>query len=51
MANATDVLKVAASQIGVKESPSGSNHVKYNTEYYGRDVRGSAYPWCCVWVW
>lgn len=51
MATANDVLKVAASQIGVKETPSGSNHVKYNTEYYGSEVRGSAYPWCCVFVW
>ena len=45
------ILKVAQSQIGVCENPAGSNKVKYNTEYYGRPVQGSAYPWCCVFVW
>lgn len=41
---------IALSQVGVKEVPSGSNKVKYNTWYYGRVVSGSAYPWCCVFV-
>lgn len=41
---------MATSQIGVKENPSGSNKVKYNTEYYGREVQGVAYPWCCVFI-
>ena len=39
------------SEVGTTESPSGSNSVKYNTEYYGREVSGSAYPWCCVFIW
>ena len=51
MATANDIIKKAVSQIGVKENPSGSNKVKYNTEYYGRAVVGSAYPWCCAFVW
>jgi hypothetical protein len=34
----------------VKEHPAGSNKVKYNTWYYGREVSGSAYPWCVVFV-
>lgn len=51
MALANDVLKVARSQIGVKESPAGSNNVKYNTEYYGRVVSGGNYDWCAVFVW
>lgn len=42
---------MAASQIGVKENPANSNNVKYNTEYYGREVRGSDYPWCCAFIW
>jgi len=25
--------------------------VKYNTEYYGSEVSGSAYPWCVVFQW
>ena len=51
MATANDIVKKAVSQIGVKENPSGSNCVKYNTDYYGKVVRGTAYPWCCSWVW
>ena len=45
------VLFAAASQVGVTESPAGSNRVKYNTAYYGREVSGSAYPWCVTFVW
>lgn len=43
-------LQIAASQIGIKESPANSNRVKYNTWYYGRVVYGAAYPWCAVFV-
>lgn len=46
-----EIVAKAKSQIGVKENPSGSNKVKYNTEYYGRVVCGSAYPWCCTFIW
>ncbi|MCI2057776.1 MAG: CHAP domain-containing protein [Oscillibacter sp.] len=45
------VLAAAAGEIGVKESPPGSNRVKYNDDYYGRPVSGAAYPWCMVFVW
>ena len=45
------IIAKAKSQIGVKENPAGSNKVKYNTAYYGRVVSGSAYPWCCVFIW
>lgn len=45
------VLSLARSQLGVKESPPGSNRVKYNAAYYGMDVQGPAYPWCCVFQW
>lgn len=45
------VLKIARGEVGVKENPMGSNNVKYNTEYYGHSVSGSAYPWCAVFVW
>lgn len=47
---AAKLVKIAESQIGVKESPAGSNKVKYNTWYYGREVSGDAYPWCCAFV-
>lgn len=45
------VLAVAQWQEGVIETPSGSNKVKYNTAYYGREVSGNAYPWCMAFVW
>ena len=45
------VLAIAAWQVGVLESPAGSNRVKYNTAYYGREVSGAAYPWCMAFVW
>jgi len=45
-----EVLAWFRSQIGVKESPANSNKVKYNTAFYGREVSGSDYPWCAVFV-
>ena len=45
------VLQIAAWQLGVLESPAGSNAVKYNEAFYGRKVSGSAYPWCVTFVW
>lgn len=48
---AEKILAIARGEIGVKESPSGSNNVKYNTAYYGREVKGSGYPWCCTFIW
>jgi hypothetical protein len=44
-------MSIAASYIGVKESPKGSNNVVFNTHYYGQPVKGAAYPWCMVFVW
>lgn len=54
MATAKEILSVARSQLGVKESPANSNNVKYNTAYYGREVHDTAsakYPWCMVFQW
>ena len=50
MATVSELLDIARRQIGVKESPPSSNNVRYNTWYYGREVNGSAYPWCAVYV-
>ena len=50
-AGANDVLNVALGEVGTTEQPPGSNKVKYNTEYYGKEVSGSAYPWCVVFPW
>ena len=46
-----DVLSQAKKWIGTKEDPAGSNNVIFNTDYYGRPVSGSAYPWCCAFIW
>lgn len=51
MASAAEVLACSQREIGTAESPAGSNRVKYNTAYYGREVSGDAYPWCCVFLW
>lgn len=51
MPEAKDVMSVAESYIGTKENPANSNNVIFNTDYYGHPVSGSAYPWCCVFVW
>lgn len=45
------VVELARREIGITEKPAGSNHVKYNTAYYGKEVSGGAYPWCCVFLW
>jgi archaellum component FlaF (FlaF/FlaG flagellin family) len=48
---ADKILSIAKKEVGTTESPAGSNKCKYNTEYYGRVVSGSSYPWCCAFVW
>lgn len=50
MATASDILKIAEAELGVKESPAGSNKVKYNTWYYGKAVSGASYPWCVAFI-
>lgn len=45
------VIQIAWWQIGITENPSGSNKVKYNTDFYGKVVSGPAYPWCMAFVW
>ena len=54
MARASDLLATARAELEVREVPAGSNCVKYNTAYYGREVRDTAdvkYPWCMVFIW
>lgn len=50
MGTVKELLDIAKSYIGVKESPANSNNVIFNTWYYGREVSGSAYPWCMAYV-
>lgn len=49
-AGSGDIVSVALSQYGVRESPPGSNNVLYNTWYYGAPVHGTSYPWCATFV-
>lgn len=51
MASANYILELARKELGTKESPAGSNNVKYNQSYYGRSVSGDGYPWCAVFLW
>lgn len=51
MPTVKQILDLAESQVGITEYPPNSNNVIYNTAYYGKEVSGSAYPWCCVFVW
>ena len=48
---AQKILELARQELGTTELPAGSNRVKYNTDYYSREVSGSSYPWCCVFLW
>lgn len=48
---ADSVVTKAKSFLGVKESPANSNKVVFNTDYYGKEVSGPDYPWCCTFVW
>lgn len=50
MNNIEKILSCAKGEIGISESPSNSNRVKYNTWYYNREVYGNNYSWCCVFV-
>ena len=45
------VINIAKKYIGTKENPKNSNNVIFNTEYYGKAVQGSSYPWCAVFIW
>lgn len=45
MATANEILAVARKELGVKESPAGSNRTKYGT-WYGLDGQ----PWCMMFV-
>lgn len=50
MATGSEILRVAAREIGTYEDPAGSNNIQYNTWYYGHPVHGDEYAWCMVFV-
>lgn len=45
-----EIVFLALKEVGITENPPNSNKVKYNTWFYGREVSGSAYPWCAVFI-
>lgn len=45
---AEKLMNYALNDVGVKEVPAGSNKVKFNKWFYGSNVSGSQYPWCCA---
>ena len=45
------VINIAKKYIGVCEDPPNSNKVVFNTKFYGREVSGVNYPWCCAFIW
>lgn len=46
----SEMVKKAINEIGVSEYPANSNNVKYNTWFYGKEVQGASYPWCCAFI-
>ena len=51
MPTVKQILDLAESQVGTTEYPPNSNNVVYNTAFYGHEVSGDAYKWCCVYIW
>jgi len=51
MAYAETIINKAKSYVGYKESPPNSNSCVFNRDFYGYNVSGAAYPWCCTFVW
>lgn len=51
MPTSKQIIDYETSQVGVTEYPPNSNDVIFNTAYYGHEVSGSDYPWCCVFQW
>ena len=49
MQTAKQIIEKACSYIGTYDG--GNNDVIFNTHYYGGNVSGNAYPWCCAFVW
>lgn len=49
MATAKQIIDCATKYIGTIEKPN--NNVIFNTIYYGHEVNGAQYPWCCSFLW
>ena len=42
------IITIANARVGLTEYPPNSNNVDCNTWYYGHEVSGANYKWCCV---
>lgn len=51
MAKPTDILEEAKKYLNMHDEPLGSHNIQFNTDYYGCEVSGPDYPWCCAFVW
>lgn len=53
MATAQEIIKKAASFIGVTEDPRGSNNVPFVIDYFGYlpPTAATSAPWCVIFVW
>lgn len=57
MDNFKTIADKFVAELGVTEYPPNSNTVRYNTDYYGHEVRDGypraedKYPWCMVFIW
>lgn len=49
MPTAKQIIDKALSYVGTYDG--GNNNVVFNAHFYGTSVSGSAYPWCCAFVW
>ena len=49
MPTAKQIIDKALSFVGTYDG--GNNNVVFNAHFYGTSVSGSAYPWCCAFVW
>jgi len=49
MDRSSKIISIASKYVGVTEKYN--NNVVFNTEYYGHEVSGDQYPWCCAFVW
>lgn len=52
-AGAEDVVRIALAEVGKDDSveaPLGSDNVKYNTWYYGKEIDDGEHPWSGVFV-
>lgn len=46
--NINIIVESSIREIGTKAI---NNNIKYNTEYFAKEVSGDSYPYCCIFIW